>query len=271
MQHTDTYAYHRKWREANKQKLREYYRQYRLKELEGRAPAKKIHIHPQELLLKCLWCDKSFNYTYIHGRVPLYCTAIECIHDRKNYNLRNDSVRSHVRAYRDRRRVERDMLRFKLAEDNPFIQSWFSGLFDGEGHLGLKAQPYKSGGRAIPYICSATLTVRLRDDDTAILEFVRNFFNCGATYKHKLPGKSDGCDRKPQTDYVVGNTAALYHVFIPHFDEYPLMSKKVKDYEVWREGVCVIYERQHHSQKGMERFLELTRRIMEVRKYVPEN
>lgn len=232
---------------------------------------RKLKITPRQITTTCLHCGKEFTYTYRHGRYWKYCGNLECnrsrwVLDQRFYKVRN---REKLRELRLQKRIERDKERYQRNNYDNSFANWFSGFFDGDGTIRLRAAPYAIKERYrhkhIPYICSAELSIKLRADDSEIIEKIKEFFGCGRTEWKESRIDKDGYNHHPQVGYTVSDTTALYYVFVPHFERHPLKSKKLRDFSIWKEGVRMIYMKEHHNQ--LEKYLGLVNQLKGVRKY----
>jgi len=115
---------------------------------------------------------------------------------------------------------------------------WVTGLVDGEGcfqayvtlrsRTGLDGRPYTK--------CEALtkLTVGLRADGTDVLYGIKDFFGCGSVYDKRpsavqvLRGHTN-----PMSVFMVYSLTDLIKRVVPHFNIYPLQSKKRRDFELW--------------------------------------
>lgn len=109
---------------------------------------------------------------------------------------------------------------------------WLAGLTDGEGCFFAKI--YVREG--FPRLHTRFL-LNLRADDITVLEEIRSTLGIGRI-GHVRP-RAKG--KNPQVRYIVTRTADLYHVIIPLFEAYPLRSKKVKDFDIWKQIVSIHY------------------------------
>lgn len=128
--------------------------------------------------------------------------------------------------------------------------SWFSGLVDGEGCFII----YRVGGK----YHSASFIINMRADDRPMLEEIKRTLGFGAVHRR----------RRQRT----GNDTHAYHVsgakkmlaLVRLFDQYPLRSRKRRDYEVWRTFVLL-----HASPKNATdpRLAELFDEIKQARRF----
>lgn len=76
-----------------------------------------------------------------------------------------------------------------------------------------------------------------------MLEYLKDYFEVGTIF---YTGKNVG--------YRVGSVKDLISVIIPHFNQYPLLSKKVCTFTLWSKAINMIYSGDHKTKKG---FLEI--------------
>jgi hypothetical protein len=107
---------------------------------------------------------------------------------------------------------------------------WLAGFVAGEGHFYIA--PQNDGG----YRCG--FTIKLRDDDSAILEEIRKRVGHGRMFAASRPPS------QPQVEWKV-NSRDGCAALVALFDEYPLRAKKARDYAIWREAVSVWLEMPH--------------------------
>jgi len=157
---------------------------------------------------------------------------------------------------------------------------WFTGLVDGEGcfysTLSLRQKKTPSGSEYPCINLDAGLQIWLRADDKAALEKIRDYFGFGdlqskpvnQARKIQIPGS------KPATSLRLRDLDLLVERVIPHFTEFPLQTKKMRDYEVWRELIEFVYTKLHGHKGWRRRFPEevakvsdLCARLKEVRVY----
>ncbi len=153
--------------------------------------------------------------------------------------------------------------------------SWFSGFADGEGSFGLALTPNKSP--------MGYLTFHMRRDDKPVLELIRSYFQFGHLYDTDRSSASRA-GTKPQTFYRASNAPSCWKL-VSHFEQYPLMAKKSRDFTVWRQGVEMAYEigrrprkcyKKGHfvfgripqwTQSERDKFGSLVVQLVDIRKY----
>lgn len=114
--------------------------------------------------------------------------------------------------------------------DRAYFGAYLTGLADGEGCFTLNIQHQ---ARSSHY--QAHFKLALRADDADILKLVQSFWGCGILGFNQQPDKKR--NSKPRFYYNVHKTTNLVDVVIPHFEKYPLLAKKRRHFDIWREAV----------------------------------
>lgn len=118
--------------------------------------------------------------------------------------------------------------------------NWLSGFVDGEGCFGIYC--YKSGKNASfdAGFLSIEFSVQLREDDKKVLDGMQEYFKCGTVVKgSRAKARKDGRAARDQYSYKCRCVADINKYIIPHFDKYPLRSKKLQDYILWKKAVAL--------------------------------
>jgi LAGLIDADG endonuclease len=153
-----------------------------------------------------------------------------------------------------------------------YFGSWLSGLTDGEGHFGIGYINSKS-----PW---CRFSIGLRADDRPILELIRQYWHTGTINENRC------YSRKGAGSLVVRlsihKTADLHDIIIPHFEKFPLISKKARNFQVFKEAVellCKVkykhgyfaYKLGHRrwTNRELETFRSLYEKIHQFRDYDP--
>jgi hypothetical protein len=69
---------------------------------------------------------------------------------------------------------------------------------------------------------------------------IKDYFTCGHIYKIK-----------EQTVYRVTSLSDILTKIIPHFVQYPLRTRKYKDFRVWRNIALLMQENEHLNISGL--------------------
>ena len=113
---------------------------------------------------------------------------------------------------------------------------WFSGFVDGEGCFIIRVVNHrKPSGNRTYY--QPSFVIKLRDDDDQILHEIQ--LNFGGKLRHIRPTKSSTPGARPQIEWSVVAQGELL-ALIAYFDQFPLRSKKARDYGFWREATIIV-------------------------------
>jgi hypothetical protein len=102
---------------------------------------------------------------------------------------------------------------------------YITGLFDGEGSLGLSIS--KNSKRSLGYVITLSFEIGLHSKDLDLLKGLQAYFGVGGIYKHT----------GDMMRYKVSSIRDITKVIIPHFELYPLVTQKRADFEILK---CVI-------------------------------
>ncbi len=116
--------------------------------------------------------------------------------------------------------------------DRDHFGSWLSGFTDGEGCFRLYIDKRYGG------IPNAEFAIALRADDHRALILIQSFWNTGFLRVRSMQQRTNN---HRNACYNIYNKSDLYNVIIPHFERYPLLAKKRRDFEIWKEGVVLLY------------------------------
>jgi LAGLIDADG endonuclease len=120
------------------------------------------------------------------------------------------------------------------------ISSYISGYVDGEGCFTISFSPrhkLRMGWEVRP-----SFSVSQNADRAEVLEAIREYFGCGGF----RPDRSD-----KTLKYEVRDLASLLAKVIPHFERYPLISSKRRDFEKFAIICRMLEGRRHLSRDGL--------------------
>lgn len=121
---------------------------------------------------------------------------------------------------------------------------WITGFSDAESSFSaklVKSSLYKLGWRLQPQF-----QIKLHNRDYVVLESIKNSFGVGSINK-------DG----NALAYTVKRPKELLDVIIPHFDNYPLITQKNLDYQLFKEIVIMMNNKEHLNKEGFNKILSL--------------
>jgi hypothetical protein len=124
--------------------------------------------------------------------------------------------------------------------------SYLSGYADGEGCFCVtfnQSRRHKFGWDIRP-----SFSVSQNRDRAEVLRLFQKRFGCGTI----RPDRSD-----KTLKYEVRGVAELTSKVIPHFEKYPLLSSKRKDFENFAAIVKVMNEGGHLDKEGFEKIIQL--------------
>jgi hypothetical protein len=116
---------------------------------------------------------------------------------------------------------------------------WVTGLVDGEGFFSARVNRSGENKKRPSFVLR--FGVLLRADDVEVLEKLKGYFGAGRIQRHKPRVGKKGLRLNPQSELRIGPPDILTCV-IPHFERFPLQSKKATDYAVWAEIAHAVHE-----------------------------
>ena len=126
------------------------------------------------------------------------------------------------------------------------VQEYISGYVDGEGCFSIsfsKREKFLVGFETKP-----SFSVSQNEDRAQILFLIQEVFKCGFI-------RRDYSDKTLK--YEVRSLNDLINKVIPHFEKYPLLSEKQKDFKFFRQ-VCSLMQRDlHREKKGLQKIMNL--------------
>jgi len=145
---------------------------------------------------------------------------------------------------------------------SPHVGHRLAALADGEGCFIIQGRNKQKS--VTTWNCS--FVVKMRADDRPFLERMARETGLGRLYTIKET-RADGHNRQNQAAWVIDTKAAALEL-VAIFDRYPLWSKKVRDYEVWRQAV-IYWNSVKRGGKGIDwaPMEQWGKEIQEVRKF----
>lgn len=130
----------------------------------------------------------------------------------------------------------------------PSISPGFiSGLFDAEGSFVvtiLKNATYKTGWNV-----QARIQIKMHEQDRALIQSIQDFFG-GIGYVSK-PNNRD------MVEFRVSTLNDTINVIIPHFDKYPLITKKSSDYLLFKQIALLMLNKEHNNIVGLQKIVSI--------------
>ena len=124
---------------------------------------------------------------------------------------------------------------------NPY---YVTGFTDGEGCFSISI--YKDSRMLTGWQVKPVFKISLHNKDIALLKLIQSFFGVGKIYKH---GKNS-------VELRVSGLKNL-RVIIKHFDKYPLITKKLADYLLFKQAVDLVQEKAHLTKEGLLKLVSI--------------
>lgn len=130
--------------------------------------------------------------------------------------------------------------------DRKHFGSWLSGFVDGEGCFRLIYETNNRNPRPLAEFCLCQ-----RNDDIPVLQLIQAYLRCGKIYTEYRYKNKVG---NPKAIFRVIRFSDLAEIVVPHFDIYPLIAKKRRDFSIWREGILLgqrVSKRPFKTRRGI--------------------
>jgi NADH:ubiquinone oxidoreductase subunit K len=141
--------------------------------------------------------------------------------------------------------------KFTSQSINYSIDPWFiTGLFDAESYFVvtiLKNSRYKTGWNV-----QARVQIKMHEKDRVLIESIQEFFG-GIGYISKLNNTS----AQASVEFRVSTIKDIVGVILPHFDKYPLITKKYSDYLLFKQIVLLMLNKEHNTLEGLEKIVNI--------------
>ena len=125
---------------------------------------------------------------------------------------------------------------------------WVSGFTAGDGGFSIYVSPAKDYVLGEKVYCR--FHIAQHSKDLELMELLSRFFNCG-----KVAIRSN--ISTPRCDFIVQDTSLLLDKVISHFNIYPLLNLKQKDYLCFREALLLIKDKRHLTREGLDKIKSL--------------
>jgi LAGLIDADG endonuclease len=126
------------------------------------------------------------------------------------------------------------------------LASYISGYIDGEGCFCVSFVPSKR--HRFGWEVRPSFSVSQNRDRAEFLEKLKELWGCGSIRP----------DRSDQTvKYEVRSIGDLIRVVLPHFREYPLLSSKQQDVELFDEVCRIVHAKRHLTPEGLTQIVKL--------------
>ena len=139
---------------------------------------------------------------------------------------------------------------------------WYlSGYADGEGCFCVsfsRSRRHRFGWEVRP-----SFSVSQNVDRMEVLKMFQNYLGCGSI----RPDRSDKTFK-----FEIRSVSELVAKVVPHFEKFPLMSSKRKDFELFAQICRMMIRGEHLTEEGFNKVVDLASSMNSSgkRKYLPE-
>jgi hypothetical protein len=116
---------------------------------------------------------------------------------------------------------------------------WMAGFTDGEGSLILRKDRRKDTYQRATCQRALGFKIELRDDDTSALILIKGRLGCGNVTYHQQ--RKPKVKAKPLVTFKVCGIKDLTEIIVPLFEAFPLHTKKLREFEIWKKIVLMKY------------------------------
>ena len=121
---------------------------------------------------------------------------------------------------------------------------WFiTGFIDGEGYFSIGISKNKN---KVGWQVKLEFGISLHEKDRALLEDIQKYFSAGDIFIHP-------------TQKIIKYRVLFKDLekIIKHFDQYPLMTKKLADFELFRLAYKLVLNKEHLKLEGLKKIVAL--------------
>jgi hypothetical protein len=132
-----------------------------------------------------------------------------------------------------------------IHNNTPKLNPWFvTGFTDGDGSFLINIRPKPN--RKTGYGVELVFRINLHSRDRALLENLRDFFRVG-----RLTAVSE-----KYSQYWVGALEDI-QVIVKHFNNYPLITQKWSDFQLFKQAVDLVEGKEHLTPEGLKKLLSI--------------
>ncbi|MDD5626425.1 MAG: LAGLIDADG family homing endonuclease [Patescibacteria group bacterium] len=142
---------------------------------------------------------------------------------------------------------------------------YITGFTDGEGCFTIyvrKDKQQKKSKIFHYFYWKAAFAINLRGDDQSILKDIQKYFNGCGNFAVSNPKSLKLLHAYGQAQWQVTSIPDLVKAVIPHFEKYPLRTKKAREFILWKAAVLIMYEARKRTHQipghGERKFKKIT-------------
>ena len=140
-------------------------------------------------------------------------------------------------------------------QERPGIEQWIVGFVDGEGCFSISV--VANYGLRLGWQVQHEFAVTQAATSRSALEVLRDHFGCGSIIEQH---RNDN-HREPLLRFSVKRRSDLMGVILPFFEQYPLITAKRADFELFAQALAIMARNGHLDQHGLREIATLTERM----------
>lgn len=125
--------------------------------------------------------------------------------------------------------------------------NFVTGFTDAEGCFMIRI--IKDKRQKLGWVVKPIYKIGLHSKDIEILYKIQKFF--------KDTGTIDTRTNRDVSEFIVQDIKSIRNVIVPHFDNFPLQSAKLIDYQLWKKCILLIANKEHLTQEGLEKIVSI--------------
>ena len=125
-------------------------------------------------------------------------------------------------------------------------EEYITGYIDGEGCFTVIFN--KRSKARIGWELRPSFSVSQNEDRRQVLDLIQKYFGCGYV-------RRDYSDKTVK--FEIRDHKDLIQKVIPHFEKFPLFSKKQNDFELFKEICLLIDQKKHLEKEGFSQIVHL--------------
>jgi hypothetical protein len=126
---------------------------------------------------------------------------------------------------------------------NKLNSGWISGFVDGEGYFTIGVSKNKN---IVGWQVKLEFGISIHKKDLAILEQIQKHFSVGDIFLHP--------------SHEIANYRVLFKdldKILKHFDQYPLITQKLADLELFRQAYILVLNKEHLKLEGLQKIVAI--------------
>jgi len=142
--------------------------------------------------------------------------------------------------------------KWNIDDVSPEDGAWLAGIIDGEGCFRIQSPSPKNISH-LSRSYAPVFTMTLRDDDKRCLQEVQRIIGFTNSFHiDKRNTLSSHPNDRPAYKINLRDTPILAHRLIPILEKYPLRSKKVRDFVLFKMAVSIFYKKREEGGKNIK-------------------